>query len=70
MKISFGEQNLKEFKELINSSKFTQFLLSNTTSIAVSGLMALKNGCSFLNKDFFDIAKNRLIQEKFYTEES
>lgn len=69
------EKNHKLFEELIlDNTNEGQIIFDPCMGSAVSGLMALKNSRSFigceLNKEFFDIAKNRLIQEKLYTEET
>ena len=67
------EKNHKLFEELIlDNSNEDQTIFDPCMRSAVSGLMALKNGRNFigceLNKEFFNIAKERLIKEKLYKE--
>lgn len=67
------EKNHKLFEELIlDNSNEGQIIFDPCMGSAVSGLMALKNGRNFigceLNKEFFNIAKERLIKEKLYKE--
>ena len=67
------EKNHKLFEELIlDNSNEGQIIFDPCMGSAVSGLMALKNGRNFigceLNKEFFNIAKERLIKEKLYEE--
>ena len=61
MEFEFDKRDLEDVKRLVTSDKFTQFLLSNTTSFGVAGfiLQAVFDKIEAVEKEFGIIEENK-----------